>query len=175
LLVLDVETTGLDEAKYDICEIGVVVLTEHLSIVETFDSKVKPISGLRDPEAMRVNGLNEVLLAQAPSLRSVLESLDRIIIKNQPLTLAGWGVHFDARFLKAGYAKVESEYPLSYRLFDIKSAVIFYAASQGKNIGWHGVTAALKALDMEFEGREHSAIADAVNTVRLIRRCAGVA
>ena len=174
LLVLDVETTGLDPAHYDICEIGAAVLTEHLEIIETFESLVQPQSSMRDPVAMGVHGIPEVLLQAAPSLKNVMLSFDRLVLKHHHLTLAGWGVSFDESFLKTAYARVGTEYPLSYRKFDIKSAVQFYLAMQGKNSGWHGLGPALKAVGLTFEGREHSATADVINTVRLLRRCAGV-
>ena len=174
LLILDVETTGTDPKIYEICEFGAAVVTEHLVLLNDVHDIVRPVSGHRDPVAMRVHGISELLLCEARTLSSMLDKLDELILKHQPLILAGWGVAFDAEFLRSAYAKDGREYPLGYRTFDVKSAVLFELSRRGICPGWGGLNSCLKAMGMAFDGEQHTAMHDVTNTLRALRWCAGV-
>lgn len=57
---VDVETTGLDPTKSDPIEIAVVTVdAKTLEEIRRWDMKMFPGSGLRDPEALAVNGYTD--------------------------------------------------------------------------------------------------------------------
>src|ERR1035437_3437468 len=58
LLILDLETTGLDPAIHEVLEIGAVLCNQRtLAIQSTFEAKIKPRRlDLAQPRALEVNG-----------------------------------------------------------------------------------------------------------------------
>ena len=174
ILLVDFETTGLDPYLNDICEFCAAVVTEHLVFLEKENCVVRPVSGHRDPAAMKIHGLTEPMLSRGLDPSSMLDRIDALAKTSQtPLALASWGVDFDEAFLKAAYDKAERDYPLGYRKFDVRSAVVFHLSQKGIAPGWGGVASCMKALGMEFKGEQHTALNDVVNALAVLRRCAG--
>jgi DNA polymerase III epsilon subunit-like protein len=177
LLLVDFETTSVDAEVYDICEFGAAVVTEDLRLNLAHHGPVRPLSRMRDPKAMMVHRISEQVLMDAPPLSSMLEVLEGMVdtcVDTEKLVLAGWGVDFDERFLKAAYKKVGRPYPFGYRKFDIKPVAIFALACRGRANQWGHLDRCMRDLDLEFQGTPHNALDDVLNTLRILRRCAGV-
>jgi DNA polymerase-3 subunit epsilon len=90
-LVLDVETTGLDE-EAEIIEIAVVDLAGAV----LFDSLVKPV-GQVTPEAHAIHGIDDAMLANAPGWPAVYSSVAPLLAGRH---LAAHNVAFERRLLE---------------------------------------------------------------------------
>ena len=115
LLWLDLETTGSDESKDSIIEVGAILTTPDLDDVAEYQSIVLPTDEalgrlLRNPvvkDMHRANGLLDqlLMLESGPKPHAVatelLGWLDERTVADDSIVLAGSGVgHFDRRFLE---------------------------------------------------------------------------
>ncbi len=124
LLWLDLETTGTDETKDSIIEIGVVATTTDLTILGEWVSLVRPTDEalgrlLRTPVVLAMHEENQLFheLMEAegvPTIGAVDHQLHEWMndVGNYPTpvswVLAGSGVgHFDRRFIKAQMPKLD--------------------------------------------------------------------
>ena len=164
---IDIETTDISAEKGSIIQIGAVLLTNELRVLGTFDSYVKPLDKYRNPEAMKVNGIDEETLQMADVLPAVLNRFEKFAKDVQ--VLAAWGAYFDVPFLKKQYEKIERDWLFGYRTLDLKSIAIWQMACRGQQIS-SGVERFLKALDMDFKGETHDARADILNTLRILEK-----
>ena len=72
ILVVDVETTGVDPATDSLVEIGACLLEpDDLDQQQVFHILVRPTCSVK-PEALRVHGLSEDMLAHAPDVSVAL-------------------------------------------------------------------------------------------------------
>ena len=76
LAFIDIETTGLNFLKHEIIEIGCVVTTPNLEIIEEFELKIKPENiENADPVALKVNHYNSSDWEGAMSLEKAINIL----------------------------------------------------------------------------------------------------
>ena len=69
LAFIDIETTGLDVIDHEIIEIGCVLTTPNLKVIEEFELKIKPEHlEIADPTAMKINHYKEELWIDAIGL-----------------------------------------------------------------------------------------------------------
>lgn len=103
LVLVDLETTGLDVAKHEITEVAALSLDpEQLSILSTYCVKVLPVHiDTADPEALRLTNYSADNWANAVPLVDALEKLYPILHES---ALLGHNVYFDLLFLRAAYA-----------------------------------------------------------------------
>lgn len=97
LVLVDFETTGPDEQKYEIIEIGAIRFDQNsFEILGTFDKKVKPLyPGLITDQAQKINGYNRQDWEDAQYLHDVLPKF--INFAKGGVFLA-YNVHFDRKF-----------------------------------------------------------------------------
>ena len=178
LLIFDVESTGTDVMKYDICEIGAIITDRTFNYVSEFSSLVKPLSDLREEEAMQVHNIKEEDLANAPELNKVLDRFEKFVlnslnsdlgINNPYLTLvmlSSWS-YFDMSFLISSYKKINREFPYSMKHLDLKSIAVWKMAQLNKNTtgGVYTFMKKLGLVPLEF----HSALADAKMEFSIIK------
>ncbi len=164
ILVIDVETTGLDPSRHACIEIGAVMLDKSLRPKQEFSSLIVPWDGAEIIEAaMKVNQISVEQLDRAPLLDEVVKQFHETFRPDEaaPL-LAGWNVWFDAHFLRDLYQRTQRAWPFTYRLLDVQSIVSF-----------HSMLADLsqeKAIETFLNERQaHRALADAQHTARLLR------
>lgn len=170
LLCIDVEATGTNMSKHNICQIGVALVDTKLNIVDKYSSIIKPFSSDRDPDAMRVHNISEEVLAQSRSFNEVMIELEsKLGVNPKRYTLAAWGTHFDIIFLREEYKKFNRVYPFSYRCFDLKSAAIWSASCLGMSVGFGGISKYCKKLGISFEGTKHDALADILNSIYILQ------
>jgi oligoribonuclease len=133
LLWLDLETTGTDETKDSIIEIGCVLTDIDLEVKGEYVSFVRPTDEalgrlLRNDvvrEMHTVNGLLADLIAPSGKdldhpqvVQTLVSDWLQDIVGNQRVALAGSGVaHFDRRFLDAQMPKVTRS--LTYWTIDV--------------------------------------------------------
>ena len=93
---IDIETTGLNLLRHEIIEIGCVITTPDLELIEDFELKIKPkhIEDA-DPVALKVNHYDEENWQSAHSLKKAMEIFSE---KVKDCIMVGHNVAFDAGF-----------------------------------------------------------------------------
>lgn len=93
-VVFDLETTGINQERDAIIEISAVKVKDH-KIVEEFSTLVNPGRHI-PPAATAVNGITDDMVADAPDLKTAMESFLEFIGDN---ILVGHNIHtFDTNF-----------------------------------------------------------------------------
>ncbi|HEV7424245.1 MAG TPA: 3'-5' exonuclease [Candidatus Paceibacterota bacterium] len=116
LAFIDIETTGLDVWKHEIIEIGAVITTPDLEVIEEFELKIKPehIENA-DPTSMKINHYDPKDWVGARTLK------DAMVIftdKVKDAIMVGQNVAFDSGFLEHAYAKTNISNTMHYHKFD---------------------------------------------------------
>jgi DNA polymerase III epsilon subunit-like protein len=160
LLIVDVETTGLDVSVHSCIELGAILLDDDLNILGEFGTLIRPSEEIFiSAEAMKVNKISLEELSLAPTAEAVVTELMDLILNvpNLP-TLAGWNVWFDAAFMKALFKTAKIDWPFSHRLIDIQSIAAYFG-------GLKPASQAETVRRILHENQKHRALDDA----RLIR------
>jgi DNA polymerase III epsilon subunit family exonuclease len=116
LAFIDIEATGLDVNKHEIIEIGCVLTTPNLEVIEEFELKVKPerIEDA-DPVSLKVNGYEESRWIFAQTLPDAMKVLAP---KIEGAIMVGHNMPFDLSFLDAAFSKIGLKNPLHYHRLD---------------------------------------------------------
>jgi DNA polymerase III epsilon subunit-like protein len=94
--VIDTETTGFG-GEHEICEIAVIVMDWQFSVLEIFDTLVRP----RGPNgAEMVNNISESMLQDAPDASVVSGALEDLFRRREVTTIVGHNVRFDLGFMQ---------------------------------------------------------------------------
>ena len=119
LAFIDVEMTGLNPVKHEIIEIGAVITTPGLEVVEEFDIKIKPENlANADPVSLKVSNHNEKDWAKAVSLE---EGIKFFLEKVKDCIMVGHNVAFDSLFLETAFAKLGVVNIMHYHKLDTVS------------------------------------------------------
>ncbi|ELE1937016.1 3'-5' exonuclease [Salmonella enterica] len=157
---LDTETTGLDDTAQAL-EIGLVNARGET----IFETRLKPTVGI-DPAAAAVHGISDDELASAPSWPDIAPQL-QYLIGRRPLVI--FNANFDTRILKqtaaahndpAGWLDTLTVY-CAMRL-----AAGYYGPTN--RYGTISLASATSQAGLNWSGRAHSAVADAVMTARVV-------
>lgn len=113
---IDIETTGLNLLKHEIIEVGCVLTTPELKVIEEFELKIKPerIEDA-DPVALKVNHYNSALWEPAYSLKKAIKVISE---KVKDCIMVGHNVAFDAGFLEYAFNKTEIPNTMHYHKID---------------------------------------------------------
>lgn len=133
IIIIDLETTGLDPQKHEIIEIGAV----RAGTGETFEVKVSPERpGDSDPDALRVNGYKEEDWIDAPTLKEALTLLNEFVGDDYPHFMA-YNATFDWTFLQKAYHDCDLAIPFDYRKLDLLTLAWAHKPHFGKlNLGY---------------------------------------
>lgn len=165
-LFLDLETTGLDTTCESILEVGCVLTTGRLEEMDQWSCVVMANPSQLDGMAPNVREMHTVngLLAQVAKARlSVRDAEHRLLhllqhfhgVEPGVLCLAGFGIGFDQRFIKAHMPKLAAF--LHYRILDVRS--VQYA-----------VEAITGVAMLPQATKPHRALPDAVAALEELRR-----
>lgn len=107
---LDVETTGLDQIKNDIIQIGCVV-TINGEIKGTFNEYCQPINKDNiDDTALAINGITRSQIETFQSSKAMMgKFLDFMSKYDGKFVIAGYNVAFDRKFISAFFTKMGRE------------------------------------------------------------------
>jgi len=139
IVVVDLETSGLDPVRHGILEIGACFLANPDMEGSHFEMKVRLHRALDwTAEALAVNGRDRAGLYD-PALVSERDALQALFAwaGPGPLVLAGMNVgKFDLAFLSAAMARhPEVRWPkLGHRTLDMHSVALAWAAQNGKEV-----------------------------------------
>ena len=119
LAFIDIETTGLNLLRHEIIEVGCVIATPDLKIIEEFELKIKP-EHIEDADktALKVNGYAEENWIFAYTLNEAMKMFSK---KVKDCIMVGHNVSFDAAFLESAFAKTQIENTLHYHKLDTVS------------------------------------------------------
>lgn len=129
LVLLDVETSGLNPRKHSLLRVS----AKRLSDGKVFDSWVKPEAGsYGDKKSLERTGIDTAKLSQeAPPLPEVLKKLSKFLSESGPHILSGCNVAFDVDFIEAGCRKYGLRPPFGGKRVDLQT-VAFVAHECGK-------------------------------------------
>ncbi len=158
---LDTETTGLD-AGAQALEIGLVNARGDL----IYETRLKPTVSI-DPAAAAVHGISEAMLADAPAWPDIAQQLQHHI-DQRPLVI--FNADFDMRILKQT-AEAHND-PVSWLdTLTVYCAMRLAAGYYGptNRYGTISLASAASQAGLNWSGRAHSAVADAVMTAGVVR------
>ncbi len=116
---IDIETTGLNLLRNEIIEIGCVLTTPELVVLEEFELKIKPEHiETADPAALKVNHYDENEWKDARSFKDAMNILRE---KVQDCIMVGHNVAFDAGFLEYAFNKTGISNTMHYHKLDTVS------------------------------------------------------
>lgn len=153
LLLLDLETTGLDASKHEIIQLGALLLDKKtLKEKEVFSSYIKPTGWhRRDKESMKINGIKWEQVKNAPGLKKVLMEFHQAF--KLPLTpsygfdklttgikrgkmpqvmLSYYGGPLDMDFLRAAYHRCGLKWKFDYHFLNLWGVFYFFLAAKNQ-------------------------------------------
>jgi len=167
MMIVDIETTGLNPVKNSIIEIAAIkfdkpdVYFHSLCRIDKEDEI--------DPKALEINGqsLKEIRDVNRPSQKQALIDFFKWINKQQDFFIGGQNVgEFDWNFLRAKAEKYGLDFPLHKRTLDLHAVTFFkYLKVHNKffvdkGISSMGLPAILQFLGLRDERGKHNALED---------------
>ncbi len=169
LLIIDVETSGVDE-KASIIQLGAVIFTKNgrLSSKE-FSEYIIPYTLNWSEDAEKIHNISrDFLVKNGKPLEEVLEAFEEwaTTLENKEIKklywIGQWSCGFDTTFLQNAYSILGKKYPFHYRAFDIASIVRWELACRGKLYKKCGESKCAEALGIEVEENKlHDGLYDA--------------
>lgn len=162
---IDLEMTGLESAKHEIIEIGLVKASQpDLEIMEKWDIKVIPEHlENADPDALKVAQYSKDKWVDAVGLQQAITILARKVEKT---ILAGWNVATDYSFLDMAFHKTGIPLNFYKHILDVNS---FAKAKLDLDWGVGGLSTISKNLGVSREN-EHTALCDAMATYEVYKK-----
>lgn len=176
LLLVDLETTGLDSGKHEIIQLaGIILDKKTLKEKKSFSIFVKPKKWKnRDIESMNVNKIEWDQLKDAENIIHALQEFNSFL-GDKKYTLTNYGGNLDGNFLQAAYKAHSIPYPFDYHVFNIWSlAYPFLASKDGlenkrKPAGF-GMDDFAKKYHIKLEGVRHEALSDCRLEAEVLRK-----
>ena len=166
IVVVDVETTGVDPNTDTVIQIAACKLNSRAPQHSAFMTYVRPESPI-SPAAQAIHGLTERHLDSAPSITEAIRKFNEYV---QPgALLCGHNIAFDAAFIRASYAAAGIDYPFDYHLLDVWSVAFFLLESQGIKLRPLDLSALCEFYGIS-RGDTHDALEDALATAAILRR-----
>ncbi|MFZ1019845.1 MAG: 3'-5' exonuclease [Minisyncoccia bacterium] len=163
---IDIETTGLNLIQNEIIEIGCVLATPTLEMIEEFEIKIKPehIENA-DKAALKVNHYQESDWESAYGLEKAMKLFSE---KVKDCIMVGHNVAFDAGFLEYAFNKTKLMNTMHYHKLDTVSIAWakFHKDSEVEHFS-------LRELCARFgikNERAHSALPDARASFELYKK-----
>lgn len=152
----------------EIIEIGAVILNEEFEMIREYSTYVKPDNLKVSQGVQRLTNITEEKLVKAPNIKEALENLLQITPDINNTTLYTWS-ESDTNAIEC---ELNSK---SIQIKDIKRLCSNFIDIQeifGKRVGIENrinLTKALNMIGLEFNGKEHGALADAINTAQILK------
>lgn len=155
IVIIDIETTGLDEQIHEIIEFAGLCLSSG----ELLHLKIKPNNiNTADPLSLSINNYNERNWKNALSQKEALEKIN-LFLKNK--IYLGQNVNFDLKFIKKGLNKYGIESNLGRRHIDTMTLAYEHLVPLGlESLSLRSIC---NFIGINNEG-EHTAVADVMRT-----------
>ena len=166
LAFIDIETTGLDLTKHEIIEIGCVIASPSLKVVEEFELKIKPehIENA-DPTSLKINHYNSKDWISADSLKKAMKVFSK---KVEDCIMVGHNVAFDSGFLEYAFSKIGVISSMHYHRLDTIS-IAWAKLHHEPNLKHFSLREMCLRFGIKNE-RAHSALSDARATFLLYKK-----
>jgi len=166
LAFVDIETSGLNIIKHEILEIGCIITTPELEIIEEFELKIKPehISDA-DPISLKINRYEESDWVSAGTLPEALKIFSE---KAKDCIMVGQNVAFDSEFLDYAFAKNKIKNTMHYHRLDTIS-VAWAKLHRDPEITHFSLREMCVKFGIKNE-RSHTALSDARATFELYKK-----
>ncbi len=170
-LVIDLEMNGIGTEEIpmgEIIEIGAVILNDDFEIVSEYNTYVKPDNIKISNGVQVLTNITIDRLLTAPSIKEALEELIKSTPNIEETTLYTWSdsdTNAIVSELSSKDIHIDEVSKLCEEYVDIQE--IF-----GRQVGIENrinLTKALNMIGLEFTGREHGALADAINTAQILK------
>ncbi len=156
---IDLETTGLDPAKDEILEVGIVDGNGEV----LFDHRVRPHAVLSWPYAERLTGISRADVAGEPSIGDFRGCIEDVLSRAE--LLVGYNLAFDMRFLRAADVAVPNA-----PCYDVmrEFAAVAQRRDRRGRLCWQKLGACARHYGVTFE--PHGAVSDIRATMECFRK-----
>ncbi len=175
LLLIDIETTGLDVNRHEIIQLAAVLLDRKtLKEKKSFVFYARPTKWrARDRESMAVNKIIWEMVKTAPSLKSVLRKFNRMFGKNA--IFSHYAGIMDITFMQRAYEKSRMRWPFDHHYFNIWGLFYTFLALKNKlksrkQFAGFGLEDCLKYFKIAVPGNLHDALVDCRMEAEVLRR-----
>ena len=153
LAFIDIETTGLNVIEHEIIEIGCVLTTPKLKIIEEFELKIKP---------------KNIYTADWKSASDLAEAMEILLKKTKDCIMVGQNVAFDVSFLEYNFAKLGLSNMMHYHKLDTIS-IAWAKFNKEKDFEHFSLREMCARFGIKNEN-PHSALSDARATFKLYKK-----
>ncbi len=165
-IFIDIETTGLVVTKHEIIEIGCVVTSSDLKIIEEFELKIKPKNiENADPIALKINHYNAEDWEKAIPLEDAMNILS---LKAKDCIMVGQNVAFDSGFLEYAFVQTGITSSMHYHRLDTIS-IAWAKLHNEPNLEHFSLRELCLRFDIENENA-HTGLGDARATYGLYKK-----
>jgi DNA polymerase-3 subunit epsilon len=179
MIILDVETSGVDPERHSILSLGALDLDEPTN--QFYDECHVWEGGLISKEALKINGFTEEQ-AKDPNTKTESELIEAFIAwatdRPKDRTFAAQNVAFDKAFVEAACRRAGVEFPFAHRTIDIHTltwAHMLLNDVTPPSENHHSainMKAALEYCGLPDEVKPHNALTGAIAHAELISRMA---
>lgn len=166
LAFIDIETTGLDVTRHEIVQIGFVITTPRLRIIEKGELKIKAENiENADPVSLKISHYDPTLWSSSYPLSEAMKIFSK---KVKDCIMVGQNVCFDSSFLEYAFIKAGIKNSMHYHKLDTIS--IAWAKVHKKSKITHF---SLRELGKNFgieNKNPHDALSDAFTTYLLYKK-----
>lgn len=177
-LLLDIETTGFDDKKHQILEIGMLII-KGMKVIADVNISVKHKEYTITTSAMNANKINIIeheknALTEEDAGTTLLNFLKEHKDNEKAYIAIGQNVDFDLRFIEAmffklGQIKEYREY-ISYRKLDIMQVALIKNLESKISLEKQDLDYLLTTLDIEIPKDRHRALADCYLEFEVLKR-----
>jgi DNA polymerase-3 subunit epsilon len=166
LAFIDIETTGLDATEHEIIEIGCVITSPELEVIEKFDFKIKPTHiENADPVSLKVNHYDEDNWKDAITLEDGMKIFSE---KVKDCIMVGQNVPFDSGFLEQSFSKTKIKNLMHYHKLDTIS-IAWAKLHREPDLEHFSLREMCKRFGIKNE-HAHTALSDAQATYELYKK-----
>jgi DNA polymerase III epsilon subunit family exonuclease len=157
LLVIDVETTGLDPSHDSIIQLSACLLSRRdLGEELHFTSRIQPTTAVSD-SARLIHGISDEELRDAPALPDVVRAFDAFVPHD--VILCGHNVGFDVSFLRSAYERAGIQFAFDYHSLDIWSIAFFVLGAREVKLQNYSLNSLCSLFGIQRD-RYHDALQD---------------
>lgn len=163
---IDIETTGLNLTKHEIIEIGCVLTTPALQVIEEFELKIKP-ERIKDadPVSLKISHYDPALWKSAHTLGKAMKILSK---KVKDCIMVGQNVAFDSGFLEYAFVKTGIVNSMHYHKLDTIS-IAWAKLHREPDLEHFSLRELCLRFDIKNEG-SHTGLGDARATFELYKK-----
>ena len=168
-ILVDTETTGFDEKKNQILEVGILVIKD-LKVIDEFEIKIKHREYTITAKAMEANKIDIVAhekeaAFEKEAAEKILEFLNKHKAENEEgYIVIGQNVQFDIKFLEEMFLRVykikEYRQAISYRSLDIMQLAMIKNIEGKISLEKQDLDSILNELGIEIPENRHRALTD---------------